>query len=200
MILVDPENLEKLKAALGDLRARCIAVPPFETGYLERGHAVHFRCGDPEAEGMRVDFMATMRGVDRFPQLWERRTTITLEDGLEIEVLALPDLVQAKKTQRDKDWPMIRRLLEANYFAHRTNPSPERVRFWFRELRTPELLIELVQRFPDEAGGEVRPAVRAATQGDLGAVSQALSEEEAQERERDAEYWQPLREELSRLR
>jgi hypothetical protein len=31
--------------------------------------------------------------------------------------MGLPDLVQAKKTQPDKDWPMIRRLVEVNYFA-----------------------------------------------------------------------------------
>jgi len=27
---------------------------------------------------------------------------------------AIEDLVKAKKTQRDKDWPMIRRLIEAS--------------------------------------------------------------------------------------
>ena len=29
--------------------------------------------------------------------------------GVPVAALALPDLVKAKKTQRDKDWPMIRR-------------------------------------------------------------------------------------------
>src|SRR6266581_6701432 len=59
------------------------------------------------------------------------------------ELMSLPDLVQAKKTQRDKDWPMLRRLVEVNYFANRETPTREQVRFWFLELRTPELLIEL---------------------------------------------------------
>jgi hypothetical protein len=36
-----------------------------------------------------------------------------------IEVLSLPDLVTAKKTQRDKDWPMITRLVEADYADNR---------------------------------------------------------------------------------
>ena len=66
-----------------------------------------------------------------------RRTTVEIEPGLPVEMMALPDLVAAKKTQRDKDWPMIRRLIEAHYARHRTNPSPEQVSFWLREARTP---------------------------------------------------------------
>jgi hypothetical protein len=58
-----------------------------------------------------------MTGAADFPTLWERRTTLEMDDGFLWDLLSLPDLVQAKKTQRDKDWPMIRRLVEANYFA-----------------------------------------------------------------------------------
>ena len=36
-----------------------------------------------------------------------------------INLMSLPDLVQAKKTQRDKNWPMLRRLVEVNYFENR---------------------------------------------------------------------------------
>ena len=86
--------------------------------------------------------MTKMRGVDSFPKLWVRRTTVTVQDS-PIELLSLPDLVQAKKTQRDKDWPMVRRLVEVNYFANRENPTREQILFWFLQLRTPELLMEL---------------------------------------------------------
>lgn len=92
--------------------------------------------------GMRVDVMTKMRGVDPFPKLWRRRTTISVNDST-IELMSLPNLVRAKKTQRDKDWPMVRRLVEVNYFSNRENPTPEQVRFWYLELRTPELIIEL---------------------------------------------------------
>jgi hypothetical protein len=54
--------------------------------------------------------MSRMRGVDSFERLWSRRTTIEVPSGTTFDLLSLPDLVQAKKTQRDKDWPMIRRL------------------------------------------------------------------------------------------
>jgi len=86
--------------------------------------------------------MTKMRGVDPFPKLWKRRTTLGLDDN-SIDLMSLSDLVQAKKTQRDKDWPMVRRLIEVNYFENREPPTREQIRFWFLELRTPELLIEL---------------------------------------------------------
>ena len=70
--------------------------------------------------------MSKMRGVDEFAKLWARRTTLQYDRQL-IDVLALPDLVVAKKTQGDKDWPMIARLVEANYFAHRDHPTPPQI-------------------------------------------------------------------------
>jgi len=107
----EPSNLREIvNTALSDLQAECIAVPPFGAEYLQRGHALHFRCRHREARGMRIDVMSVLRGVAPFEALWRRRTTVEAEEEMGIELLALPDLVQAKKTQRDKDWPMIRRL------------------------------------------------------------------------------------------
>jgi hypothetical protein len=116
--------------------------------------------------------------------------------------MGLPDLVASKKTQRDKDWPMIRRLVEANYFEFRDAPNEARVEFWLRELRTPELLAEAAGRFPDEAAqaAEMRPAVGTARARDLNGIERKLAAEQAVERERDGAYWQPLREELEQLR
>ncbi len=112
-ILAAATNLVRLRRALADLRAEVIAVPPFALKYLQRGHAIHFRCQHPEARRMRVDVMSQMRGVDTFARLWQRRTILELPGGSRCDVLALPDLVQAQRTQRDKDWPMIRRLVAA---------------------------------------------------------------------------------------
>jgi hypothetical protein len=115
-ILADPRNLSRLEKVLSDLRAEPIAVPPFHLKYLKRGHAIHFRCMDPEAVHIRIDIMSKMRGLEPFTKLWRRRTTLVLPGNLSCNLMSLPDLVKAKKTQRDKDWPMIRRLLEAHYF------------------------------------------------------------------------------------
>ena len=142
-ILAEKENLDVLRRALADLQAEAIAVPPLEKRFLDRGHAVHFRCAHPDALRMRIDIMSRMRGMESFESLWQRRTTFDLPSGVSVETMSLPDLVQAKKTQRDKDWPMIRRLLEANYFENRQRPTPQRIVFWLRELRTAPLLIEV---------------------------------------------------------
>ena len=201
-IVADAANLARLRQALSELQADVIAVPPLALKHLRRGHAVHFRCQHPEAIRMRVDVMAKMRGVDPFPKLWKRRTTLELPDGTVCDLLSLPDLVQAKKTQRDKDWPMIRRLVEAHYFQNRAKPNPSQVRFWFRELRTPEILIELAGshgRLCHQLVAE-RPVLAEVVRNDRQAIERALVAEETAERENDREYWLPLRQELEQLR
>lgn len=201
-ILASPENLGRLTGALAELQAEVIAVPPFEVHYLERGHAIHFRCKHPDAQGMRVDVMARLRGVAPFPQLWARRTTWDLSEGFQVDSLSLPDLVASKKTQRDKDWPMIRRLVEVSYDEGFSSPTPEQVAFWLRELRTPELLEECVRRFPDEArdAAQMRGVVAAALTEDAERIRDELAEEESRERDLDREYWDPLKSELEALR
>lgn len=206
-VFAAPDNLDRLRGALAALDAETIAVPPFEARYLERGHAVHFPCRAPDAAGLWVDVMSRMRGVDAFPGLWERRTSLELApvpgaEPLVADLLALPDLVAAKKTQRDKDWPMIRRLVEVNYFQFRDEATPVRVAFWLAELRTPALLVECAHAFPDAArtvAGD-RPAVAAALAASPNVVQQALDAEQARERALDRVYWAPLRAELEHLR
>ena len=202
-ILADTDNLERLQAAMRELQAAVIAVPSLSLEHLQRGHAVHFRCQHPDAAGLRVDVMARMRGVDSFAELWERRTTLQGDDGSVYQLMSLPDLVQAKKTQRDKDWPMIRRLLEADRAACSAQPSLAQVRFWLREGRTPAILIDLAREFPQQAralaDGE-RPLVRLAFQADTTGLEQALAAEEHAERAQDRIYWAPLKKELEQMR
>jgi hypothetical protein len=196
LIVTDPDNLDRLKSVLTELEANAIAVPPFDTGFLKAGHALHFRCSRADVAGLRIDIMSRLRGVAEFSEVWERRTTIET-DGETIDILGLPDLVVAKKTQLDKDWPMIRRLVEQSYFQQH-----DTVDFWLRELRTPELLIRAVTAWPAEAArtAQSRPAVAAALNNDLSGTTDALRDEERDERERDRLYWEPLRRELEQLR
>jgi hypothetical protein len=201
-ILASQANLSRLRAALAELQAEVIAVPPFELKYLQKGHAIHFRCHASEATGMRVDVMTKMRGVDAFAKLWPRRSTLLAEDGTSYELMSLPDLVKAKKTQRDKDWPMIRRLVEADYFKHRERPKQHQLRFWFLELRTPELLIELAAAHPAICRKltKQRSLLHLAVPGKAIDLIEALSKEERLERQADREYWMPLKAELEQLR
>ena len=201
-ILASPANFKRLRVALADLQGHVNAVPPFDPEYLRKGHVVHFRCQDPDAFGMRVDVMTKMRGVASFPKLWARRTSVELGDGTRCEVMGLSDLVAAKKTQRDKDWPMVRRLVEAHYFQNREKPSAPQVRFWMRERRTPELIVECAQRWPSacRAQQRYRPLLAHARLGHGAKLEAALKAEEWAERQADARYWAPLKAELERLR
>ena len=201
-LLPDPANLQQLDGALLELDAKSIAVPPPDLAYLQAGLALHFRCRREDVAGLRIDIMTHMRGVAPFADLWARRTTFSFGEET-LEVMGLPDLVVAKKTQRDKDWPMIRRLVDANYLNHRHEPTPERLRFWLRELRTPELLIEVIAEHQDvaDAISEKRHLLRGGAAGlSVDGLVRALHEEEAAERQRDATYWKPLRERLEQLR
>jgi len=201
-IVADAANLARLRRALDELQAEVIAVPPFELKHLRRGHAIHFRCRHPEALRMRVDVMSKMRGVDAFPKLWRRRTAIELPDGTRCDLLSLPDLVQAKKTQRDKDWPMIRRLVEAHYFQNNTKPNTTQICFWLQELRTPQLLVEAAQRHTLLCRRLIskRSLLAHAVLGDMKTLERELTAEESAEREQDRQYWLPLKAELEKLR
>ena len=201
-IVADAGNLGRLRKALAELQAQPIAVPPFELKHLRRGHAIHFRCQHPEALRLRVDVMSTMRGVAAFPELWKRRTKIELPDGTCCDLLSISDLVQAKKTQRDKDWPMIRRLVEAHYFENHRWPNPAQIRFWFMQLRTAKLLVELSQKHPAACRRLVakRSLLAHAALGEMEKLEQELGIEESAERELDRRHWSPLRAELEKLR
>ena len=201
-LLASEENFSRLLSALGELNAKRIAVPPFEPALLARGHAVHFRCQGGEAAGLRVDVMTRLRDLPDFEVLWARRTTIGDENGETFELFSLEDLVQAKKTQREKDWPMIDALIEGHYRALGGEPTPERVAFWLAESRTPERLIGLAQRFPNEARVQTsrRPLLRLAVSGKSDALREALDSEVRAEQAKDRAYWAPLKAEFEAFR
>jgi glutaminyl-tRNA synthetase len=201
-ILAEPANLAQLRAALNELQAECIAVPPLELSYLHRGHAVHFRCHDPETSGMRLDVMSRLRGVAPFAELYQRRATVELPEGLQVDLMAVEDLVQAKKTQRDKDWPMIRRLVDAHHATHRDEPNAERLVFWFRQGRSIPLLVELAASYPEawQTQRQTRLLLALAVPGREGDLERALQDEEQQERAKDRAYWEPLKKELEQMR
>lgn len=202
LVVAEPANLERLAAVVAELQAEPIAVPPFEIEYLLRGHAVHFRCRHPDCDGIRIDVMSVMRGLAPFDELWVRRQCAEVAEGQVYVTLGIRDLIASKKTQRDKDWPMIRRLVEAHFVQHRDEPTQKNVAFWLREARTPALLIQLAQNEPDAlpAVEKERPLLQFARAGDEHALAEALEQEAKREREADRRYWEPLRQELEQLR
>ena len=202
LLLAEADNFARLLRALDELEARRIAVPRFDPLLLERGHAVHFRCAAAGVEGLRVDVMTRLRDLPEFRRLWDRRTTFQDSDGLVFDLLSVPDLVAAKKTQRSKDWPVIELLVTGHYRENGISPTTEWVEFWLREARTAELLVELCQRFSAEARNlrAERPLLGVTISGDLTALRAALDVEMRAEQDKDRAFWAPLKRELESLR
>jgi hypothetical protein len=202
VVLCNNENLQRLKKALNVLKTKLIYVPPLEANYLERGHACHFRCNAQEVLNLRIDVISKLRGCQPFDKLWERKNTISLKGGGTIDVIGLRDLVQSKKTQRDKDWLMLKRLVEDDIILNKDNPSDERVRWWFLEDRSADSLIRLAQKYPNIVKECIidRPLLSEAINADMQKLNSQLYEEELSERQKDIEYWVPLRKELEILR
>ena len=202
VLLATPANLRRLRAALKELEAELIYVPPLQATYLRRGHACHFRCRAPGVEGLRVNVLARLRGCDEFATLWRRRTTVTLPGGTRLEVIGLSDLVRCKKTQQDKDWFMLRRLVENDLFLHRARPGRGQVRWWLLECRSAEGLMVMARahRGVTRRCVKQRPLLAHAIDGDTAALTAALSAEEQHERAADRAYWKPRLAELEPLR
>jgi hypothetical protein len=64
------------------------------------------------------------------------------------------------------------------------------------------MLAELIHRFPDSVAGVdfERPWLKSLDVTNLGQIEQLLRAEEDAQRQADRGYWQPLKEELERLR
>ena len=203
LVLADnSENLERLQSALSELAADRIAIPPFEQRHLARGHAVHFRCREGEANGLRVDVMTRLRDLESFEELWKRRATIEDEAGGLYEVFSVPDLVNAKKTQRSKDWPVIEALVENHFHALQHEPTPERIRFWLTQARNVIRLKSLVEKFPSESESILaeRPLLKLAMEKQDDTLQAALDAEMRAERAKDRIYWEPLKREMEEFR
>ncbi len=201
-VAVSPANLSRLAKALAQLRAKPVYFPPLGAEVLLRGHACHFRCTAPGLHDLRIDVMSVLRGADPFPALWSRRRRLKLPGTGVVPVVGLPDLVRIKKTQRDKDWPMVRRLVEADIASAPDRVTKARAGFWLDECRTPDLLLDLVERFPKLARrrARTRRAVAAALRGNTRGIERELLREQDRERALDRKYWAPLKAELEHWR
>lgn len=201
VILCNSENIKHLKKALNELKAEPIYFPSLKAEYLERGHACHFRCKARDVLGLRVDIMSNMRGCEAFEKLWTRRKTINIKNNSAIDVIGITDLVQSKKTQRDKDWFMLKQLVE-NDINSRNNPSKEKIKWWLIESRSADSLIRLSKKYSALAKEclKKRPLLKSAIMPNAQKLNIGLNEEELIERQKDIEYWAPLKQELEALR
>ena len=147
-------------------------------------------------------YSCSLKGCSEFEKLYERCAIVNLPEIGEITLLSLPDLVQSKKTQREKDWLMIRRLIEADILQFRNNPEKNKIKFWLKECRTPSQLVSLTSDYPDlyHAVIAIRPLLEYARKKDFNTLEEHLKIEECAEKEKDREYWLPLKKELEKWR
>lgn len=202
VVLSEPGNLEALKKALGALRAKPVYFPELSLDALRKGHACHFRCGARGVAGLRVDLMGRLKGCDPFARLWARRSRVRLPGLGSVDVISLEDLVESKKTQRDKDWLMLSRLVESDIFVRGGKAGAPKARWWLAQGRVAETLVKLCADYPEAARAAAghRPLLRAAIAGNTARLASLLKKEEDAERLRDKAYWTPLRKELEALR
>ena len=125
-----------------------------------------------------------------------------MKKGSTIDVIGLQDLVQSKKTQRDKDWLMLKRLVENDIILSKNKQPTIRVKWWLEECRDAGLLIALAKKYHKVAKERVRNRrlLSLALAQDTEGLKVQLADEENIERQKDIEYWAPLRKELETLR
>lgn len=202
IVLAVPANLEALKNALKALKAVPVYFPDLSLEYLAKGHASHFRCRARGVEGLRVDILGRLKGCEPFNRLWARRSRVRVLGAGSIDIISLADLVESKKTQRDKDWLMLTRLVENDVFINNGRGAPSKVLWWLAQARLPETLVSLCAEHPAQArkAAAARPLLREAIRGNIWRLSALLKKEEAAERASDFKYWTPLKKELEALR
>lgn len=202
VVFADPSNIGRLKKALKTLKAEPVYSPELNQEYLKKGHACHFRCGASGVENLRVDIMGRLRGCSPFPVLWRRRNRVKVTGVGRIDVISIKDLVQCKKTQRDKDWLMLARLVENSVLVSDFKAPAKTVSWWLLEARNPQTLARLCGMYPKLARrlAVKRPLLKYVIAGHAVKTQKMLMVEERFERENDEVYWEPLKKELEALR
>lgn len=202
VVLAEPANLEALKKALKALKAVPVYFPDLSIECLAKGHASHFRCRARGVEGLRVDVMGRLKGCEPFNRLWARRSRVRVPGAGSVDIISLADLVESKKTQRDKDWLMLTRLVENDVFIKDGRGAPSKVSWWLKQGRVAETLVRLCADYPALArlAASGRPLLLEALKRNLKRVAALLKKEEAAERASDVKYWTPLKKELEEMR
>lgn len=199
VIATDRDSFARLQTALTALHVTTLYVPPLDLAFLDRGHVVHLAC--QREGGFRLDICTRPPRIKDAIGLWNRAQRLSVPDG-EVRVLALPDLIATKKTKRDKDWPIIGRLIEVDMMVGAAEPTADRLALWLRECRDATTLAGLAAREPELAATLAleRPVLAAALNEEINSIELALAQEQIEGKREDEAYWSPLLEELEQMR
>ncbi len=198
------KNLNALQTALRELKARPRFLPPMELAYLQKGHGVHFRFRH-EGRDFLIDLLGKPPRVFSSFGVAAREAARVSWHGLSVPILDIPRLVDTKKTNRDRDYPVIEKLADLVFENARSSPRlRKQVLPWLLSaLRNPKHLRFVIERWGgmQEAGKSERKAVALALQnaGDE-VIQRALDEEKETLKKANLSYWKPFLEELRKLR
>jgi hypothetical protein len=105
------ENMGRFQRALSASRARYYRLtPPFTADFASRHHGFHFVLPDPDSgSDVYLDVMGCPPRVGSFTDAKQRARDFDTRWGC-LHTVGVTDLVEIKKTQRARDYPIISRL------------------------------------------------------------------------------------------
>jgi hypothetical protein len=128
------ENWEALHSCLREQKARYHKLtPPLTTEYARKGHGFHFLVPCESGEEFYLDIMGQPPRVASFPECMERAASLESEWG-RLPVIGISDLVEIKKTQRLRDYPVISRLALQSINVTMDNVSEEKLHWAWQHL------------------------------------------------------------------
>ena len=205
------ENGERFLAALRSCGARYYKLtPPWEVGWLARGHGFHFVLPDADGPPVYLDVMGVPPRVPSFAGAVKAAPWMETDWG-SVHVVGIRELVELKKTQRLEDYPIIGRLALAGLEQPKRALTDEDYRWALEQVFTLPELRMLLEKHPAVAGAlpETAPGClrEYAAQSSGGAAEQIESEVAlylqgriARLQEEDRRHWRGIIRELKQMR
>ncbi len=206
-------NLQRLLSALGASQAKYYKLtPPLTPELASRHHGFHFTISDPnESLPLFLDVMCCPPRVSSFTDA-EHRARVFETDWGPLPTVGIVDLVELKKTQRPRDYPIIGRLVLA-YMSEVGAHSTEKDLAWVADnIFSLSEFKQLLNEFPQVGSvlGVRDPLIAGAVVawGANGALSPELEDQledwfdarSAPLRKADRHFWRAVIDELRELR
>ncbi len=208
------QNFDRFKAALRQSQARYYKLTPALTvAHAVDRHGFHFVVPSPE-DGLEIflDVMGCPPRVGGFDAAFAASRDIETRWG-NLHTVGIKELVELKKTQRPKDYPIISRLALAWFDERAADPTTEDLEWVFENLFSLPELVRLCIDHPRQVEqflpSAPEPLVRAAAQLLRSGRMEPTLEDELEEcldqrtlplRRADRYFWRTVIESLRGLR
>ncbi len=193
--------LEKADASVYKL------TPPLNRSYLLHGHGFHFRLPEEEFQPAYLDFMGCPPRVGPFSSAFRRASRFQCDWG-NIPVVAIPDLIELKKTRRAADYDVISNLVKIHL---RSKKKPDRyLLLWgLKNVFRVEDALWILDTWPETKGFfsqvhrswlKLLSSTKSVSLEVYGRAQSLLSKEIGKHQLEDVRYWSTIIQELRELR